>query len=190
MTINVKIENNPNSRVPALLERTYQPLYATQTVGPGIQNIRFLSPKEDKDAYYERMYSNIPLGNMLPYPYHFQLTGISIIPSYNAKPHHVKSLIDKGHFSFTIGPKEYLSLPLDAVTYYSHLQGHPQSDGEPLATSKLKISEPVFELPKISWMDIPPLKTLGATIQIKESLKIKPFALHLYLFGYHLRPVH
>ena len=185
----ITVNDNPG-RAPGILERTYQPLYATQMVEPGFSTIKFLSPKKDKDVDYERWDSNIPLGNMLPYPYHFQLTGVSIIPSYNAKPHHVRSLIDKGHFSFTIGPKEYLCLPLDAVTYYNHLQGHPQSDGEPLATSKLKISEPVFELPKISWMDIIPLQTLGASIKIQGSLKIKPFSLRLYLFGYQLRPVY
>ena len=174
---------------PCLMERLYHPLYGTikvdgKTHGPQ----HFFESREMTGDMLARMSSNIDLGNMLKHR-HFKLTGISIIPSYQAYPTDVERFIDEGHLRFILGQKEYLYVPLDLVTYYNHLQGPQQM--EPLSVSKLKISEPVYELPQDSRMEIAPLQTFSMRIDYKTAPKItSPFLVHAYLFGYQLRQVY
>lgn len=178
----------PSHRKVGLLERLYHPIYATCQIRPNSMGpYKFLESRKKTDPQ-ARMECNLDLGNMLHYPYHFQVTGFSIIPSYQADPDDVREFIDAGHFCFRVGSKEYLYTPLDAVTYYNHLQGPNQI--EPLSTSKLKISEPVYELPEQSQLELIPLQTLGASLLFKQPLAIEPFNVHLYVFGYQLRPVY
>jgi len=176
-------------RKPMLLERIYHPLYSTQKIIAGQDTKYRFFQKTDKDNEDQRD-CNLQLGDRLSYPYYFKITGFSIIPSYEANPGDVRKFIDSGHFRFSITGKDYLYTPLDLVTYYNHLQGNPCSDGEPLATSKLKISEPVFQLPKQSWIDLVPLQIFNARIETQGKLDIKPFLVHLYFLGYQSRPVY
>jgi len=179
-------------RIPGLFERMYHPLYGTIKFDGTNQNgpLEFFEARTSEETdYLARMNNNMDLGNMIQHPRHFQATGFSVIPSYQADPYTVRQFIDSGHFHFCIGPKEYLKVPLDVVTYYNHLQGPDQV--EPLSVSKLKISEPVYELPSQSWMDILPLQTIRMFLTFSEPVKpVKPFMVHGYIFGYFLREVY
>lgn len=172
---------------PGLLERLYQPIVFTKKIDTQPSSVTHFFLEEAPYSYS----GQLPSGNQLAYPYQFQITGFSLIPGYGSLSEDVYKLIDASLFSFKIIEKEYLATPLSVVTYCSHIQGFPQTDGEPLACSKLKISEPVFEFPKDSWPRLVPQQRFQAILQIPEPITLsQPLLLHLYMFGYKLRPVY
>jgi len=178
----MKVTSTP-SRVPGLLERLYEPIIITKKIDTQPRPINNFFLEESPYKYLD--------GNQLAYPYHFQITGFSLIPAYSSISADLYKLIDGAFFTFKIAQKEYLSIPLNGITYCSHIQGYPQTNGEPLACSKLKISEPVFQFPEDSWPELIPLQPFQATMQIPEPLALsQPLLLHLYMFGYKLRPVY
>ena len=177
--------NTTDRKKPSLYERLYHPLYATQQINGKKTRFRFFEQRDKIEPTFE---TNVHYGDHLAYPYSFEITGLSVIPSYQASSSDVKKFIDSGHLRLLLGSKEYLNVPLDAVTYYNHLQGPSQR--EPLRVSKLKISEPVFEFKKDSWLTLLHLQHFGAIINIDgPPLDIKPFTCHLYLHGYQLRGI-
>lgn len=177
--------NSTDRKKPSLYERLYHPLYATQQINDKRTRFRFFEHRDKIEPTFE---TNVHYGDYLAYPHSFEMTGISVIPSYQANPGDVRKFIDACHLTLMVGSKEYMDIPLDMVTYYNHLQGANQQ--EPLHVSKLKISEPVYEFKQESWLTLLHLQNFGATIYVDGSpLDIKPFTCHLYLHGYQLRGI-
>jgi hypothetical protein len=170
------------TRVPGLLEMIYQPLYDTLTV-PALCNDLIFFQKGIGNGK-TTLETSMDTDGHLEYPINFELIGVSVIPSYLANPTDVKKYVESTWFQLVINSKDYIVVPLSLVTYIE------KETTNPLIADKLKISEPVYALPKESWISIPPVVDFRVELNTQPTSLSNPFDIKVVLFGYYKRPVH